>query len=94
MVIFSWVTPGCKKVALDRYYAKMKVEVDADPEIDQRNLEEAYANPAALERLKLFPGSSFEVQRPRPVDVIGFLVCVAICIGFIQLILFVSKIGA
>ncbi|HUG91680.1 MAG TPA: hypothetical protein VML55_12645, partial [Planctomycetaceae bacterium] len=94
MIVISLVTRRNSREALDRYYAKMKTPVDPDPERDRRNLEAAYANPEALEGRKLFPGTSLEIQKPTAVDVIGFVVSVAVCFGIIGLAMVVARIGS
>ena len=45
MILVSLVTQRGTPEVLDRYYAKMKTPVDADPDSDRRNLETAYSDP-------------------------------------------------
>ena len=94
MFLFSLITRRNSKEALDRYYAKMKTPVVPDRDQDSRNLEAAYANVEELEEKKLFPGTDFEFQKPTVVDVIGFILCFAICFGVIGLAYWVAGIGA
>jgi len=94
MILCSFLTRPVRREVLDRYYAKMKTPVDPDHEIDQRNLEAAYANPEALEYRKIFPGSNFEFQRPTTADWVGFIVCFGICFLIILLAMVVARIGA
>ncbi len=92
MILFSLITRRNKKEGLDRYYAKMKTPVDPDHKIDEMNLEAAYASPEKLEAKKLFPGSSFEFQRPSFLDVGGFIACVLVCFAVIGLAVLVTRI--
>jgi len=92
MILFSLITPRNKKEGLDRYYAKMITPVDPDPEIDQKNLEEAYADLESIEQKKLFPGSSLEFQKPTKLDVIGFLVCFLVCFAIIGVAVLLANI--
>ena len=94
MFLFSLITRRNSQEALDRYYAKMKTPVDPDNETDHRNLEAAYANIEELEKKKLFPGSDFEFQKPTVVDVLGFILCFAVCFGVIGLAVWVAGLGA
>lgn len=94
MILLSLVTPRCRREGLDRYYAKMQTPVDPDPERDQANLEDAYANPHRMEARKLFPGTNFEVLKPRWIDIAGFVISVGICFLFIQLIIWIASLGA
>jgi SSS family solute:Na+ symporter len=93
MIFISLVTPRNRTEALDRYYAKMNTPVDPDPEKDRENLAESYAQPDKFESGKVFPGSSLEFQKPSAVDVIGVVVCFAICFLVIALALGMVRIG-
>lgn len=93
IILISLVTPMNKSVAVERYFIKMKTQVDPDPKADQAALEAAYANPEAAEAKKLFPGTNIEIQRPGKVDIIGFLVCFALCFAIIGLAVWVASIG-
>ena len=94
MILLSLVTPRNSTAALDRYYTKMKTPVDPDPVADRRRLEEACADPAALEHRKLLPGTSLEIQRPTMIDAVGFCTCVAVCFGIVGLAVLLASIGA
>ncbi len=94
MILFSFITPRNRKEALDRYYAKMNTPVDPDREMDQKNLEAAYANPEATEKNKLFPGSSLEFYKPSATDVIGFVVSFGVCFAIIGLAVWIATIGS
>ena len=93
MILLSLVTRRNSKDALDRYYAKMKTPVDPDPEVDRQNLEAAYANLEQFEEKKLFPGTSFEFEKPSRLDVVGFALSVLACFGIIGLAVLVVSIG-
>jgi hypothetical protein len=90
MILFSLISRRNSQEALDRYYTKMKTPVDPDPQADRRKLEEAYANREQLEARKLLPGSNFEFQKPTAADIIGVIVCFAVCFGVIWLASFVA----
>ncbi|MCA9204764.1 MAG: hypothetical protein KDA55_10770, partial [Planctomycetales bacterium] len=94
MIVCSLFTPRNSQEALDRYYSKMKTPVDPDPAKDNEKLALAYRSPEEMERRKLFPGSSLEFQKPRAVDIIGFIVCFAICFAIIGLAMLVGTIGS
>ncbi len=91
-ILLSWVTPRGSTDALDRYYAKMRTPVRADPEEDRRVLEEEYRNPN-LSR-KLFPNSNLEFFRPSLKDLVGFFGSIGICVLIILLLVWVAGIGA
>jgi SSS family solute:Na+ symporter len=93
MVFFSLFTKRNSDFALNRYYAKMKTPVSPDRQQDEQNLVSAYADPQAMERKKLFPGTELEFQRPNAVDVIGFILCFAACFAIIGAAVFAASLG-
>ncbi len=94
MILVSLVTKPNSKEGLDRYYSKMKTPVDPDPAIDRQNLEEAFQNIEGLEQMKLFPGTSLEMQRPTRADWLGFVICFVVCFAIIGLAVLVANIGS
>ncbi|MDV6032532.1 MAG: sodium:solute symporter family protein [Phycisphaera sp. RhM] len=94
LIVASFLTPRTSESVLDRYYAKMKTEVDPDPETDRRNLEESYRNPKRFEDRRLFPGTDIEALRPRKSDVYGFAISVAVCFVVIALLVWLAGIGS
>lgn len=93
LILVSLVTPRDKKEALDRYYAKMKTEVDPDPETDRKNLEESYRNPQRFESMRMFPGTSIEALKPRKSDVIGVIASILTCFVVIGILVWLAGIG-
>ena len=94
LIVFSYFTPRNSKRALDRYYAKMKTEVDPDPEVDQQNLQASYKNPKRFESHRLFPGTDVEALKPRKSDVLGFVAAVLVCFAVIAILVWVAGIGS
>jgi len=89
MIIASWITSITGKSnspeALDRFYAKMKTPVDPDPAADLAKLEAVYGEPSNTERVKLFPNSQLEIQKPTTADVVGFTISVLVCFAIVGL---------
>jgi SSS family solute:Na+ symporter len=83
MIVVSLVTPSVNKEALDRYYVKMKTPVAPDPEVDRAELEASYRNPSRFDHRRLVPFFGLEVQRPKLLDVAGFVVSFLICFAII-----------
>jgi solute:Na+ symporter, SSS family len=94
LIVLSFLTKPNSKEALDRYYVKMKTEVKPNPEDDCREMEASYANPQRFDDRRLFPKTQLEFVRPRPKDVIGFLVCIVICLAIIGLLMWLATLGA
>ncbi|NNE93985.1 MAG: sodium:solute symporter family protein [Verrucomicrobiales bacterium] len=96
LIVASFFTKRNSKEALDRYYAKMRTEVDPDPEKDTEKLAASYASPEDIPggRKKLFPGTDLELLKPRPKDILGFLAACAACVVIIQLLVWLANIGA
>lgn len=93
LIVASLCTKRNSTEALDRYYAKMKTEVDPDPERDRRNLEASYAHPKRFEARRLFPGTDWEMLRPRFTDIAGFAVSVVVCGLIIGLLIMLAGFG-
>lgn len=94
LFLLSYVTPKNRKEALDRYYAKMRTPVDADPAADRDKLAKAYAEADQPSSLQLFPGSEFEFLRPGTKDIVGFVISVVVCVLVILLLIWLAGIGA
>ncbi len=90
---FSFLTPRQHQASLDRYFAKMKTPVERDPVADERALQQAYDNPQRCEHAKLFPGSDWEISRPRRSDITGFLVSIVICWLIVGLLVWLAGLG-
>ena len=91
MIVLSLITPRVKKEELDRFYVKMKTPVDPDPEADKREIELSYADPARFDDKRLFKCCDLEFQRPKPVDIIGFIVCFMVCFALIGLTVWLAN---
>ncbi|MFV1964714.1 MAG: sodium:solute symporter [Pirellulaceae bacterium] len=94
MILVSLVTPTNRESVLNRFYIRMRTPTLADPDEDRQRLEASYGDPSRLEENKLFPGTSLEIARPRLADILGFLICLAICFIFVGLAVWVTRIGA
>ena len=94
LIVASFFTKRNSRESLDRYFAKMKTEVDADPKKDREKLEKSYADPARFDDRRLMPGTDFEFMRPRIRDVLGFLISIGICFVVIGLLTWLAGIGA
>ncbi|MBN81561.1 MAG: hypothetical protein CMJ70_15620 [Planctomycetaceae bacterium] len=93
MIIASLLTRKNSEEALERYYAKMKTPVDPNPEADQQKLAAAYADPSTCERVKLFPNSDLEFQKPTTEDIVGFTLSFLICFAIIGMAFWITTLG-
>jgi hypothetical protein len=93
MIFFSFLVRPNSEEALDRYYAKMKTPVDPDPEKDKAKLAAAYADPGNTERVKLFPNSNLEFQKPTTSDITGFVISVIVCFAIIGFAFWMAGVG-
>jgi Na+/proline symporter len=94
VILISLVTPRVDKRVLDRFYVKMKTVVNSDPELDARELQESYDNPTRFDDRRLCPHFDLEIQKPKKLDVIGFIVCFLVCFALIGLTVWIAKIGS
>jgi SSS family solute:Na+ symporter len=93
MILLSLVTPRGNKEVLDRYYVKMKTPVDPDPEADAAELELSYSDPSRFDHQRLFPSWGLEIQKPKLLDVIGFVAAFAVCFAIIGLTVWLANLG-
>jgi len=93
-IVLSLITPRCSKGALDRFYVKMKTPICSDPEEDHRELEKSYADPSRYNHKRLIPKFDLEIQRPTKADIVGFLVCVAVCFLFVWVAVLLANLGS
>jgi SSS family solute:Na+ symporter len=94
LILVSLITRRNSQESLDRYYVKMKTEVNPDPQADRENLEESYRNPKRFETRRLLPGTNFEMLKPTKLDVFGFMGAIGVCILVIALLGWLAGIGA
>jgi len=95
LIVFSYLLPGRKLSDADRhridgFFAKLKTPVALTPDEDEREVALSYEQPHRFDHKKLFPGSTWEFNKWRPIDYVGFLGCwgiVALVIGFLWLVL-------
>ena len=64
---------------MDKYYVKMKTEVDPDPATDEANLRASYDNPSRFDDRKIFKKGDLEFVVPRAKDILGFVAAVIVC---------------
>lgn len=69
---FSAVTRPAARDDLDRFFARLRIPVQATPELDKRAVADAIHKRETLERDKIWPGSNWEIYKPGWKDVAGF----------------------
>ena len=94
MILLSLITPRSDKQALDRFYVKMKTPVDPDPETDKFELEASYQNPSRFDHRRLLPFFGLEFQRPKLLDIVGFVISFLICFAIIWFTFWLVKLGS
>jgi SSS family solute:Na+ symporter len=93
IILLSLVTPRGDQAALDRYYVKMKTPVDPDPTTDAAEMELSYRDPTRFDHQRLFPFWGLEIQRPRLLDILGFVAAFAICFAIIGVTVWLANLG-
>ena len=94
MILASLVTRPVNRETLDRYYVKMKTPVNPDPEIDRAELAKSYQDPSRFDHRRLCNKFGLEIQKPRPMDFVGFPVGFAICFAIIWFTVWLARLGA
>ncbi len=93
MIAASLVSTRNSKDALDRYYSKMKTPVEVDPEKDKLAIEKMVADAEGREARKLIPGSDLEIEKPKMLDILGFVGTFALCFLIIGLAIWMAGLG-
>jgi SSS family solute:Na+ symporter len=93
MILLSLVTPRGDREALDRYYVKMKTPVDPDPQADAAEVAASYRDPGRFDDRRLFPFLGLEFQKPKLLDIVGFIVASVICFGIIGITAWLANLG-
>jgi len=93
LVVVSRCTRTRDIAGVDRFYAKMKTKVQADPAADASELALSYADPHRFDGNRLFPGSNWEFCRWDREDGVGFLICAGIALALIGLLLWLIHFG-
>jgi len=94
LIFVALLTKPDDRKRLDRFFVKMKTVVKTDHEEDRRELELSYANPDRFNYKKLFPNSSWELDRWDKTDIVGFLISVCMVFVVIGLMGLLVSIGS
>jgi len=93
LVVVSLLTRPDDKQRLDKFFVKMKTVVLNDRKADAENLELSYADPHRFDSHKLFPKSSWELDRWDKADYVGFLLSVLGILAVVVLLVALVSIG-
>ena len=74
IIIVSLLSKPDDKKQLDRFFVKMKTPVQADKQIDAKELELSYKNPQRFDHLKMFKNSNWEFEKLDKTDIKGIIV--------------------
>jgi SSS family solute:Na+ symporter len=94
IILLSLITPKVGRAALDRFYVKMKTPVRPDPAADEAEMEASYKNPSRFDDRRLFGRAGLEFQKPRLIDVLGFVISFLICFAIIWFTVWVANLGS
>jgi len=86
LFFISFFTRSVPDIILNRFFAKLHTPVQATKEGEAIALEESYKNFKKFDRRKLFPGSKWEIMKPKRIDYIGFFGS-WVLVGFVILLL-------
>jgi SSS family solute:Na+ symporter len=93
LLVVGYLTRPEDEPLLARFYGKMRTPVLADPEADRAEMEKTLADPHRFDDQKLFPRSSWEINRWNRVDGIGFIIALAVMFGILGLLYLLSLLG-
>ena len=85
LILCSLATRPPPRALVDQFFGKMKTPVGATPELEAAAMEETRRNPHRFDHLKLWPKSSWELNRWDRTDTVGFVVSCALTVIIILL---------
>jgi len=97
LMVFSLLTArksAADQAREDRFFAKMKTPVSADPVAEAGELELSNQHPRRFDHLKLFPGTAWEFTKWSRHDIIGFTGCWLVVALILALLWAMVSIGA
>jgi SSS family solute:Na+ symporter len=93
LIVVALITRPDESRRLDLFFVKMKTEVKTDPQADAREMALSYAHPDRFKEKKLFPNSSWELDKWNKTDVLGFLISVGVVFSIIYLMKLLVSLG-
>lgn len=94
LIIISLLTKPQNDEKTMRFFLKMRTRVRGlGPEIDEKDLNEAYAHPERTESILAFPNTSLEIYKWNKQDVVGFLISIGVVLLVIGTLFFLVNIG-
>ena len=94
LIMVSLFTLRDEKKLLDLFFAKMKTQVDTDPDEDKRQLELSYESPDRFASSNLFgPESDWEFNKWTKTDAVGFIISTLVAVGVILLLVALVSLG-
>jgi SSS family solute:Na+ symporter len=93
LIVISFCSRRDDKAMLDRFYVKMKTQVNTDPDEDTRQMELSYADPGRFDHRKLLPKSDWEFDKWDKTDTIGFAISTAVAVLVVFFLIGLISIG-
>jgi SSS family solute:Na+ symporter len=94
LVAVALLTRPDESGRLDLFFVKMKTEVKTNPHADAREIALSYAHPDRFNQKKLFPNSSWELDKWDKTDLLGFLLSVGVVFLIIYFMKLLVSLGA
>jgi SSS family solute:Na+ symporter len=93
LIVISFCSRRDDKAMLDRFYVKMKTQVDTDPDEDTRQMELSYADPSRFDHRKLLPKSDWEFDKWDKTDTVGFAISTAVAVVVVFFLIGLISLG-
>jgi SSS family solute:Na+ symporter len=94
MIVVSLLTKKDDEHLLNLFYARMRTKVNADREVDDRELALSLENVHRHADALMFPSTQWEFYKMDKVDVLGFLASIGAAIGVLLLMTFLVRLGS
>ena len=94
LIIVSLLTKPDKNEITEKFFLKMRTRVRGlGAKVDEKDLEEAYANPEKTKDVLLFPNTSFEIYKWNKQDFVGFLISIGVVVIVLETLFAVTGMG-
>lgn len=95
LILVSLLTKPNNDENAHRFFLKMRTRVRGlGSEADQKDMEEAYANPEKTKEMLLFPNTSLEIYKWNKQDIVGFLISIGVVFVVLGTLIFAVGLGS
>ncbi len=92
--IAGYLSKPMESDRLDKFYAKLRTPVNADPVLDEKEMQLTLANPRRFDNMKMIPNSNWEFDRWEKYDIRGMVMAFSYGAILMILVIIMGVIGS